>query len=412
MSIAVLLMLMAVSSYAQSDDVVWEKEYGVVSAKFSPDGTKIYASGGSNFYVLDATTGDVINQYEKKYGGIIAVSPDGQFLYTSKGYKLDANTFEIIKRQASYGESGLVATNKNCDVIVEGSTLDAYDFQRVAIVNPETMEEIRTIPGKLGGIGSIAVSPDGKSFATVSRDGNFNTNKIARLVLWSTETCEKIAVLAEEEPGNDPSNLTFSPDGTMLAATIDKNVVIFDIETLKPIKNIECITDIPMNSLTFSPDSKYLVYGTDYFTTGDTQIASINPCEMIYTYDDPIFSSSGVLVSPDSKYILSLTNSLFLLNANWEGVGIKDKETNILTMNVYPNPVEHQATIEYYLPTAGNVQIEMVSQTGASEMLFEGFKPLGNNQFILNTDAYLSGQYFVRLRFNGQEVTQNIIVVK
>jgi hypothetical protein len=103
---------------------------------------------------------------------------------------------------------------------------------------------------------------------------------------------------------------------------------------------------------------------------------------------------------------------LFLLNAHWEGVGIENNETNILTMNVYPNPVEHQATIEYYLPTAGNIQIEIVSQTGVSEILFEGFKPSGNNQFILNTDAYSAGQYFVRLRFNGQEVTQNIIVVK
>jgi hypothetical protein len=234
------------------------------------------------------------------------------------------------------------------------------------------------------------------------------------LVLWSTETCEKIAVLAEEEPGNDPSNLTFSPDGTMLAATIDKNVVIFDIETLKPIDNIECINEYTnqFRHICFSPDSRKLIISHAGHDLNATQIVRINPCEVIYTYSYPIHSVDGFTISPDSKYILSLSNSLFLLNANWEGVGIENNETNILTMNIYPNPVEQQATIEYYLPTAGNIQIEMVSQTGASDMLFEGFKPSGNNQFVLNTDAYSAGQYFIRLRFNGQEVTQNIIVVK
>ncbi len=84
-----------------------------------------------------------------------------------------------------------------------------------------------------------------------------------------------------------------------------------------------------------------------------------------------------------------------------------------VTLTSYPNPTRRQATIEYTLPEAGDVTLQVYDVLGRQvATLAEGRKQAGRHTARLETGRLPSGVYFGRLEAGGETRTQKITVVR
>jgi len=78
-----------------------------------------------------------------------------------------------------------------------------------------------------------------------------------------------------------------------------------------------------------------------------------------------------------------------------------------------PNPVRAQTTLRYALPTAGPVQVSVYDLMGRRiATLVSGTQSAGRKEVVFRAQGLASGMYFVRLRANGQTLTQRLTVVR
>ncbi|MCS3827539.1 surface protein [Salinibacter ruber] len=79
----------------------------------------------------------------------------------------------------------------------------------------------------------------------------------------------------------------------------------------------------------------------------------------------------------------------------------------------YPNPIQRQGTLEYALPEAGDVTLEVYDVLGRRVATLEqGRKKAGRHTARLETGRLSSGVYFGRLEAGGETRTQKITVVR
>ncbi len=86
------------------------------------------------------------------------------------------------------------------------------------------------------------------------------------------------------------------------------------------------------------------------------------------------------------------------------------KESNL---TIYPNPFTSYATIEYHLPTAGKVDLQVVDFMGRQVAILEDktIKAAGNYQYNFQPDDLVSGTYFVVLRSEGHYEVKKILAL-
>lgn len=133
-------------------------------------------------------------------------------------------------------------------------------------------------------------SPDGKRFATASKD------KTVRV--WDTESGAEIRRFT----GKDAIDfVTFSPDGKRILFSCERRLRYWDIETWKEIE-----IDHPGRIAAFSPDGKIFVY---IFGYSNAYSFNIETCEVnsLGERERNIFINS-LAFSPDGKRIVFATN--------------------------------------------------------------------------------------------------------
>jgi hypothetical protein len=83
-----------------------------------------------------------------------------------------------------------------------------------------------------------------------------------------------------------------------------------------------------------------------------------------------------------------------------------------VSLTSYPNPVRQQGTLEYALPEAREVTLEVYDMLGRQVATLEqGRKKAGRHTARLETSRLSSGVYFGRLEAGGETRTQKITVV-
>ncbi|MBW4620537.1 MAG: protein kinase [Cyanosarcina radialis HA8281-LM2] len=196
----------------------------LTSVAISPDG-QILASGSDDntIKLWHLATGQEIGTLNGHSGWIqaVAFSPDGQVLAsgscdnTAKLWNVSTGK-EIITRAANNWVQSLVFTPDGQMLI--GGTFD--NFLKFWDVN--TGAEIFSLTGHsgwMGGIESVAVSPDGQILA--SGGGRDKTIK-----LWDVKTGELLHTLTGHIKG--VTSVAFSPDGeTLVSGSYDKTVKIW-----------------------------------------------------------------------------------------------------------------------------------------------------------------------------------------
>lgn len=78
-----------------------------------------------------------------------------------------------------------------------------------------------------------------------------------------------------------------------------------------------------------------------------------------------------------------------------------------------PNPFNPSTSIQYDLPSNGNIKLEVFNASGQLvDVLVEGYRTRGSHMAVWNTRNHSSGTYFYRLRVNGHSETKKMTLVK
>jgi len=79
----------------------------------------------------------------------------------------------------------------------------------------------------------------------------------------------------------------------------------------------------------------------------------------------------------------------------------------------YPNPFNPNTQIEYSVPKAGNVSLEVYDMTGKKvATLVNETKAVGNYRYDFNAGGLASGVYIYSLKADGVNLTKKMILVK
>jgi RNA polymerase sigma factor (sigma-70 family) len=197
---------------------------------FTPDGKGIVTGGQ---YVgprsWDVLTGKLSRAAEGNFNGrtTLVVSPDGKtaavWWYNVLRLLDPASGKELRKVPAEPGKDAEIrvfafSPDSKSLLTLTWGTAGQFDLW---LLDAATGKEVRT--GKMDGgfVHGVAFAPDGKSFATLQDSGSVR--------LWRTEDFEEVnSFRVSDVEGRKVGWFAFSPDGRLLAANVDNEIVLPD----------------------------------------------------------------------------------------------------------------------------------------------------------------------------------------
>ena len=299
---------------------------------FSPDGHMLATGGVEASLAADgiialwnAKTGDRIDRSFVGHTDSVlslAFSPDGGLLASAGA---DRNVFLWDPKT---GEPIGAPLEGHSDVVnaiafsPEGEKLASGSSDRSVILWSALENLLRAHRGPLG---SVAMSPDGKQFATASLvdlDRQGQVSGWGSLIRWTADGRQ----VGETVVGRKPATVAYSPDGSTLAlGTLDGEVFLADSETGKqkgkPLEGHGSRTPPKdpffnwVNAVTFSPDGRVLATGANDGTVMLWDPRTRQAMGKPLVPGGPI---AGLAFSPDGRTLASGSKNGEVILWDWE----------------------------------------------------------------------------------------------
>ena len=133
------------------------------------------------------------------------------------------------------------------------------------------------------------------------------------------------------------------------------------------------------------------------------------------------YFSGNTITATGAAQTISLQPGEYHVYVNRNVTNIVSPVTDIIyngkriRLHVFPNPVRHQATIEYELPETGKVDLRLVNISGQQVAnIYEGFKVKGIYRISLSQLQGLyklpAGTYFLQLEFGPRKLVQKLVL--
>ena len=166
---------------------------------------------------------------------------------------------------------------------------------------------------------SLAFSPDGGLLAAGRRDYSVR--------VWDVAAREEVARL--EDHSGDVFAVTFSPDGTVLAADSGSDIQLWDVASREPIATLET-SSVSIWDLAFSPDGRLLAAASFDGTVSVCDVASREEIAVLHGHSSAVwsvaFSPDGTLLASGSSdktirlWDVASREEIAALEGHWRGV--------------------------------------------------------------------------------------------
>ncbi|MEW5940891.1 MAG: WD40 repeat domain-containing protein, partial [Chloroflexota bacterium] len=287
-------------------------EDGATDISFSPDNTRLAVNLSQTVEIWDTSSWTKVGEIKNQTGGFItdiSYSPDGQVfalatsnfdsppLYQVGTVELwDAKTLQfIVSMEGSGGDVNSVAFSPDGKTIASGGDA-AGDFVAVKVWDVSTAQSIQVFDTHVTAQ-SLAFSPDGQTLAIGTDSGESEDH--SAVLLMDTKTGKMKQKL--EGFSAPVYHVSYSRDGTKIAASSEKTVIMFDAATGQEIS----VLSVGLGSVTsfvFTPDDRFLIVRTNDSDIGiwDAEQGSLMESIKGHTSEGLVLA-----VSPDGKWLAS-----------------------------------------------------------------------------------------------------------
>jgi hypothetical protein len=346
------------------------------------NGYAYVSSSDSGLYIIDIT-----NPEEPQYSGRITddenhytqLISDSEWLYyrsnrTTRIYDLsnpaEPEQVSVIDRPGYIQVEGSILYCTN--------NLSLYKYDIRDRNNPQLISQTRLIEGnEFSSVGSFIVDSNIMSFVYHSvffGGGPLDDPDLSSSLYFAdVSTPDTISLLSNTSLGGGHMGPILGLKNRQLFLKYNDDVRIYS--TWNPLQRPSYHSQL---GSTYDP--RQIRFKDDYAIVADHTSLSIYDC-------------SEVLSNPKAE--VKLTPATF---------GIK---------STYPNPFNSTATINYTLPVASDISLELYNLLGQLvQTIFEGKQEAGTHSLNLVGDDLVSGLYFVKLNVSGQTSTQKIMLIK
>jgi len=225
--------------------------------EFSPDGQKIASESDEDKTVRlwDTTTQQEITQF--KNASNIQFSADNNYFACLENPEEGNYSYAVINSKT--GQKYLLTDIEgqvNTLMPSPDGKLIALAGDKIYLWNTQT-HELKTLDIEIiSPIDTVAFSPDSTLLAF---GGTQPEGQATKIILWNITEMALHRPLFEIETSTMPSEIIFSQDNTLVAFNDDKDVVVWDIQNVKPpIIRTSGHTE-HVHAFAFTPDNKHLI---------------------------------------------------------------------------------------------------------------------------------------------------------
>jgi WD40 repeat protein len=258
---------------------------------FSPDGQSLLMAGTNTIGLWDVKKGTLLKSAKPKSEGVydLAFSRDGQTLASVEGPNI--NLWQFPDGSLHLSED-LLQSNGNVEFSPDGATLLTSMFDNTARLWPLSDQGVKKSfqTKKKDYIGAVAFSPDGQTLA-------LETRYLGTVELLQASDGSLIRSMQIGTFYGGVGSVSFSYDGKYLAAALNDQIRLFQVEDGKALKTFKGGLDFA-----FSPDGTLLAGGAK---DKIINIWVIPKGDVLVTIKDRPDEVWAVTFSPDGKFLVA-----------------------------------------------------------------------------------------------------------
>lgn len=310
---------------------------------YNPSGTVLasVSSKDNSIRLWDVVSGKVIKYLDGHSDAIneITYDPTGNFL-ASSSKDGSIRIWDVANEKKAininhYSIAKSIAYDPTGRILATGS-----DDSDVRLWDSRTGELMHVLNGGPSAINHIMFSPNGKVLALASNDS---------IRLLSPKS-GKLLRIFDNYSSTSITSLAYSPDGSIIASgTFDQRIHLWDSQTGDLLKTLFAHSGF-IEDLTFSPDGTKLAAASNIpFLNGSIDIWDIEAGKMIHSYRNFSRYINSLSYSPDGKYLASTSED--------EGIQLWDTQ---------PGKLKQTLELENYYPSILRLAYSSDAKTIAS----------------------------------------------
>lgn len=286
--------------------IIWDLNAGSIIHRLNghASGLEAIAFATSNDFIVtadiegtammwDIASGEVLYELigHNEVISHIKISPENEYIVTGSDDGI-AIIWEVSSGKLLYILEGHKSKIAGMEISPDSKYVVTGSYDKTAIIwELSTGKLIHRLNGHTGSIWSIAISPNGEFLLTGGRD--------TRGIVWDLNTGNRVHEIIVPI---DINTIIFSPDSRYaFTGSAEEVIHIWDISQCKSVGRFEGFTSM-ISSAPISPNGDYFI--TDR-SDGSSGIWDFNTGRLLHTMEDPSVSMTiGSTISADGKNIL------------------------------------------------------------------------------------------------------------